>query len=97
MEEIRLTTTQYFLYGTLIGAGLGFLFGLIPVLVGIRKNNRQMGLYGLLASTVCGALFPPLSLVVVAVFLWLILRKSAAAGAENVVIEGDDVSNTGNS
>ena len=84
LEQLRqqwgLTPLQMVAVMTALGGLIGFLFGLIPFLVGVAKKQKKLGVWGLLASTISGALLPSLvSIIVVAVFLVLILKKSAPA------------------
>ncbi|MDQ3129927.1 MAG: hypothetical protein M3Q99_04085, partial [Acidobacteriota bacterium] len=64
-------------YYDLIIAGvvIGILLGLIPLILGIKKKNRKYGMYGFVGSVIGGAITPIISIVVVSVFTWLILRK----------------------
>lgn len=83
MEQLRmawgLTPIQFIAVMFAAGALIGFLFGLIPYLVGVSKNQKRLGLWALLASTVSGALLPAfVVLIVVAVFLVMILRASSS-------------------
>jgi len=75
MEQIKLTYTEAILYLALAGIVIGILLGLIPLILGIRKKKRQYGIYGFIASIVGGAISPILSIILVAIFTWLILRK----------------------
>ncbi len=75
MEQVKLTYTQAILYIALIGLVIGFLIGLIPLILGIKKEKRNYGYYGFAASTLLGLISPILSIIAVAVFSWLILRK----------------------
>lgn len=75
MEQIRLTYWEAILIGTLVGVVVGFLLGLIPLILGIRKGKKRLGIYGLLSSIVGGAISTILSLVIVGVFIYLILKK----------------------
>lgn len=77
MEELRLSASQYILLGTFIGAVLGFLFGLIPYIVGTRRGHKKLGTWALVASTISGLVSGIISLVVVAVFLVMIIRNPA--------------------
>lgn len=65
------------MYLALAGVVIGVLLGLIPLILGIRKKKRQYAVFGFIASIICGAIMPILSIIVVAVFTWLILRKTA--------------------
>ena len=80
MDEISLSTREAYLYGTLITAGVGFLIGLIPLVFGIVRKKLKLGVLGLLASTVGGALLGLLlALPFAAIFTWLIIKKPATA------------------
>jgi len=82
MDGIRLTTQQALMYVLLINGAIGFVIGLIPLILGIVKKKARIGIYGLLASTVGGALLGLLlSIPAVVIFVWLILKKPTAAGA----------------
>ena len=77
MQPVTLNAREFFLYAALLGAALGALFGLIPLFIGLRRGKRRLGLYGFAASVIAGAIAPLLSIVVVAVFSWLLLRKKS--------------------
>ncbi len=62
----------------LAGAVIGGLLGLIPLILGIKKKNRKYGMYGFAGSVIGGSFTPIISIIVVAIFSWLILRKSKA-------------------
>ena len=60
----------------LMGAGLGALLGLIPLILGFVKKERSYGVFGFLGSIVGGAVMGVfLSLPIVAIFIWLILKN----------------------
>lgn len=83
MDEIRLTSDQALLYA-LIPIGIGFLLGLIPLIAGIIKRKIRLGVFGLIASTLGGAILGViLSIPAMAVFTWLIVRDRFVA--EDVV------------
>ena len=71
--KIELTYLQLLL----IGMGVGLILGLIPLILGLVKGKKKLGLIGLVASIVAGTIQSLLSLVTVIVFIWLILRNSA--------------------
>lgn len=73
---IELTKTDL-IYIALIGAGIGLVLGLIPLILAIRKGKLKLGLLAAALSTIGGALSVIISVIVVAIFIWLILRKSA--------------------
>ena len=77
MEPLNMTMREYFLYAALLGAGLGALFGLVPLILGMRRDKRRLGLYGFVASIIGGAIAPLLSVVIVVIFSWIIVKKKA--------------------
>jgi hypothetical protein len=80
MDGYRLTTQQALLFVALINAAIGLVIGLIPLITGIVKKKVRLGVYGLLASTVGGALLGLLlSIPAVVIFMWLILKSPAVA------------------
>jgi len=60
---------------TLIGMGIGFVLGLIPLILGIAKGKKKLALWGFVASVGTGAVWSVLSLLTAIVFVWLILRN----------------------
>jgi hypothetical protein len=83
MEEIQLSAEQALIY-SLIPVGIGFLLGLVPLVLGIMKRKLRLGLFGLIASTIGGAILGViLSIPAMAVFTWLIVRDGFVA--EDVV------------
>ena len=56
MEEIRLTPTQAVLITALIHAGIGFVLGLIPLILGIVKKKVRTGVIGIIVGTLGGAI-----------------------------------------
>ncbi len=92
MEQFNLTYTQAIIYIALIGLVIGILLGLIPLISGIKRGNRTYGYYGFTASALLGLVSPILSIVTVAVFTWLILRKPKPTEAVVVNEKPVDVS-----
>ena len=88
MEEIRLSMKEA---TVILGAALGFVLGLIPLIVGIVRKKIGIGVIGLVASTAGGAIAGMLiSIPAMAVFTWLILRdKFVAADAATPQSEPD--------
>ena len=77
MDEIRLSMQQATI---ILGGAIGFLLGLIPLIVGIFKRKIKIGIVGLLVATAGGALAGVIiSIPAMAVFTWLILRKQFVA------------------
>ena len=92
MEEVRLTGNEALLY-ILIPAGIGFLLGLIPLIAGLVKRKVRLGVVGLIASTLGGALLGViLSIPAMAIFTWLIVRDGfvAADVASDAPATGSD-------
>jgi hypothetical protein len=76
-------TKQDLVYFALIGAGGGLLLGLIPLILAIRKGKIKVGLLAVVCSTIAGAFSLIISLVVIALFIWLILKKSPIVPPES--------------
>lgn len=76
MEPINLTTTDYYLYALLINAGLGALFGLIPLVTGFVKRQRKYAFWGLILSIVGGTILGlALAIPVSLIMTWLIVTR----------------------
>ena len=79
MEEIRLSSNEALLY-MLIPVGIGFLLGLVPLAAGIFKGKIRLGVIGLIATTLGGALLGViLSIPAMAIFTWLVVRDGFVA------------------
>ncbi len=90
MQDIELTFREFYVYAIIGGAILGALLGLIPLILGRRRNRGRLGFYGLAASTVGGAISPLLSIVAVAIFTWLVVRaKPVGADSHPEANSGD--------
>ena len=77
----------------LMGAALGFLVGLIPLVLGILKKKAKYGVIGLIGSTIGGGLLGLfLSVPIVGICIWLILRKEVDIVPE----ESSEVENSAN-
>ncbi len=71
----------------MMGAGLGALLGLLPLILGLIKKERSYGVFGFFGSIIGGAIMGILlSLPIVGIFTWLILRKPKNAPVEVVVV-----------
>lgn len=74
-----------------IGLGVGFVAGLILLLVGWLKSKAKLGAVGLVASVIGGGLLGLFLVVpVFAVFLWLILRKTPKSPPASTDVAGGD-------
>ena len=76
MNEWQLTYSEFYLYVIIGGAIVGALLGLLPLLLGRRRNKARLGMYGFVASIVSGAIAPLLSILVGGVFSWLFVRDN---------------------
>lgn len=66
--------------GILLGAGLGFILGLIPLILGIIKKRIKIGVFGFIGAIVGNAVLGLLlSIPIVGVCIYLILKKSPIA------------------
>jgi hypothetical protein len=73
MEPTNMTTMQWIL----IGGGLGFVIGLVPLITGIVKKNYKFGILGVLGAAVGGTVLGLLLAVpVAAIFTWLIFKNA---------------------
>jgi hypothetical protein len=83
MEPIRLSTQEAVLYVMLINAGIGLVFGLIPLALGLVKKNTKYGIYGIVTCIIGGAAIGIFASIPAAViFSWLIIRKAKPAEIE---------------
>lgn len=78
MFEFELSTREFFLYVIMAQIALGALFGIVPLILGRRRNKKRLGFYGFLASIAGGALAPLVAVVVAAVFSWVIVKGRTA-------------------
>ena len=91
----ELTLTQFAL---IVGIACGFIFGLIPLILGFVKKNIKFGLIGFVLSILAGSFLSLLGVLpVVAVFIWLILRNPKPAQFEAANENPTDVSINENS
>jgi len=60
----------------IIGAIVGFIFGLIPLILGLKKQNAKFGIIGFVLTLLGGTFFSLLgALPICGIFTWLVLRK----------------------
>lgn len=87
MEQVKITYYEAIAYLALFGVAVGILLGLIPLILGFLRKERSYALFGFFTSIIAGAFSPILSVIAVAVFTWLILRrpKNQTASAETPV------------
>jgi hypothetical protein len=73
-QILELTLWQIFL----IGMAVGFVFGLIPLVLGIARKNLKLGLIALAAATLAGLIWSLLGIFVAMLFSVLILVRKPA-------------------
>ncbi len=85
MDEIRISYREVLIYLAIANAILGVLFGIFPLLAGLKLNNRKYGVIGFIGSILGGAIAGIfLSFPVAAVSSWLIIRKSSVNKTQDV-------------
>ncbi len=85
-EQLQAFLNENFYYIVLAGVGIGLVLGLVPLVLGLKRNKRSLGLTGFIGSGIVGAFSPLLSIVVVAIFTFLVVRKTS----EQTTPEADD-------
>lgn len=79
MDPIQLTTREAVFAVAVINAAIGFVLGLVPLGFGYFKGRVKLGIAGIIASTVGGAILGVfLSVPAMALFTWLVVRDAAA-------------------
>ena len=87
MDNIQISIDQARNYIILINVVLGLLFGIFPLLAGMKMNNRKYGIYGFIGAIIGGAILGVfLSFPIAAVFTWLILKKPVTSNSDDTVI-----------
>ena len=84
MDLTRMTMQEALIYGAILNAGIGFVLGLVPLIVGFMKRKRKLGFFGFVGSILGGAILGLLLAVpVAAIFTWLIVRPAKPVAASN--------------
>jgi len=92
MEPIRVSTTEFFSYVMLINAAIGLVLGLVPLGFGFIRGQRWLGILGIVASTIGGALAGVfLSVPAMAIFTWLVVRRSGPEGTADHDLPAEDI------
>ncbi len=73
---MEFTYNEVIMYGAIAGITLGFILGLILLIVGIKKNKKKLGVIGFFCTLGVGVISGLLSLIVAGVFFWLLFKKS---------------------
>jgi hypothetical protein len=77
----RIDTSQAILLMTLIGAAIGLVLGLVPLIYGRIKGKTRLGVIGFVVSIAAGAVWSILPLFVMITFVFLIIRDPKPAPA----------------
>ena len=89
MDPTHMTTQEVMMYAALFNAGVGFVVGLVPLILGIVKGNIKFGVVGFLACLVGGAVLGIiLSIPSMIVFSWLIVRGARSKSEESGTTAG---------
>lgn len=82
MDPTQITPQQAIIYGALVSAALGFVVGLVPLVLGFVKGNKKFGFLGLIASVIGGAILGLLlAIPAAAIFSFLIIRGARPTNA----------------
>lgn len=77
MHDLHLTYNQVLTYIVIANVLLGLLLGVMPLIAGIKLDQKKYGIYGLIATALSGAVLGLfLSFPVAAFFIWSICRKA---------------------
>ena len=66
---------QYFYYIIAAGVIIGLIFGAIPLILGIKRGKRNLGLVGFILAGLAGAFSPLVAVIIAVVFIVLVIRK----------------------
>ncbi len=77
-------TPNILFYTAIISLGLGIIVGLFLFFFGRRRGKQKLGVIGLIVSLISGAIGPIMPLLVLAIFLFLILRRSKPDSATEI-------------
>jgi len=84
--QIQVPLSQYLIVGLIAG----FVCGLIPLILGLKNQNRKFGILGFILSIIAGLPFSLLgALPVASIFSWLILRKPKVAETADTEISSE--------
>lgn len=77
MDPIQISSPQAVIYVAVLNAAIGFVLGLIPLLLGYFYKQMRTGILGIIAATVGGSILGIFASIPAAViFTLLIVRKS---------------------
>lgn len=78
-EELRAFVSENIFYVLLFNFVLSLLFGSIALVVGIRRGKRNLGIIGLIVTTIIGIPSWVLGMISSVVFITVIIVKSKSA------------------
>ena len=90
-EQIKEFYDTYFYYILAAGFVFGLLIGAIPLILGMKKGKRNLGIIAFVLVAILGAFSPLLSILVAVIFTVVIIVKSKA----KVPTESDESASTG--
>lgn len=97
-DPIQLSSREAFIYVVVINAVIGFVLGLIPLLLGYFYKQLRMGIIGILTATIGGSVLGIFaSIPATIIFTWLIFSRSKIKSIENkdpIDVSTDDPNNT---
>ncbi len=77
MGPFEISSREAIVYVALLNAAIGFVLGLIPLLFGYFKGRLRTGFFGILTTTIGGAILGVfISVPAMIVFTWLVVRES---------------------
>lgn len=80
MQDVRLTFNDLIIYFGIANTLLGLLFGLFPLIVGLKTGNRKYAILGLIGSLIGGFLLSViLAFPIALVFTILALRPAVVS------------------
>jgi hypothetical protein len=69
--------TEQIAFGLIFGTIAGLLVGVVPLIVGVKKNQTGLGVGGFFATAISGALFGLiLAIPIASVFTWLSVKAA---------------------
>ncbi len=77
MDISYMSQGETIIFALLVGAGIGFVLGLVPFIAGMIKRRFKYGILGLVCSVVVSPIGVILSVLVCTIFTWLIFRRSS--------------------
>lgn len=89
MEDIRLTYNDIVVYAGIVNTVLGLLFGIFPLVVGIKNNNKQYAYIGLIGSIIGGFVLSVLLAFPIALIFTMLSLRSPRSG-ESEALSVDD-------